>query len=71
MLRIHCILYVRIAASRLFVTLTHSQIGFLTQWQLYAQQIEGDSWRDASLDQVTFEKLNGNDTVCAEMICGD
>lgn len=36
------------------------QIGFLTQWQLYAQQIEGDSWRDASLDQVTFEKLNGD-----------
>ncbi|KIW02861.1 uncharacterized protein PV09_05914 [Verruconis gallopava] len=38
-------------------------IGFLTQWQLYAQQIEGDQWRDGSLDQATFEKLNDDQKV--------
>lgn len=33
-------------------------IGFLTEWQLYAQQVEGDSWRDNRLEQGKFEKLS-------------
>ncbi|RPB08397.1 ACN9-domain-containing protein [Morchella conica CCBAS932] len=30
-------------------------VGFLKEWQLYAQKIEGDTWRDEKLDE---EKLN-------------
>ncbi|KAK4230671.1 hypothetical protein QBC38DRAFT_468508 [Podospora fimiseda] len=33
-------------------------IGFLTEWQLYAQKIEGDSWRGEKLDQGKVEKLS-------------
>jgi hypothetical protein len=35
------------------------QIGFLTEWQLYAQQIEGDSWRGGRLDRGKVDKMSG------------
>ncbi|KAK9468758.1 hypothetical protein V1512DRAFT_289263 [Lipomyces arxii] len=33
-------------------------IGFLTNWQQYAEQIEGDKWRDAKLDVQKLEKMS-------------
>ncbi|KAK3341703.1 hypothetical protein B0T25DRAFT_558995 [Lasiosphaeria hispida] len=33
-------------------------IGFLTEWQLYAQKIEGDSWVGEKLDQGKLEKMS-------------
>ncbi|KAL2122846.1 hypothetical protein VTJ04DRAFT_3301 [Mycothermus thermophilus] len=33
-------------------------IGFLTEWQLYAQKIEGDSWRGEKLDPQKLEKMS-------------
>ncbi|KAI2636152.1 ACN9-domain-containing protein [Xylaria nigripes] len=33
-------------------------IGFLTEWQLYAQKIEGDSWRGEKLDPAKVEKMS-------------
>ncbi|ERT03100.1 acetate non-utilizing protein 9, mitochondrial [Sporothrix schenckii ATCC 58251] len=33
-------------------------IGFLTEWQLYAQKIEGDSWVGEKLDPVKVAKMN-------------
>jgi hypothetical protein len=36
-----------------------TQIGFLTEWQLYAQKIEGDAWLGEKLDQGKIEKMSG------------
>ncbi|KAF2144685.1 uncharacterized protein K452DRAFT_222858 [Aplosporella prunicola CBS 121167] len=33
-------------------------IGFLTEWQMYAQQIEGDSWRGEKLDKSKLDKMS-------------
>ncbi|KAL2270073.1 hypothetical protein VTJ83DRAFT_2257 [Remersonia thermophila] len=33
-------------------------IGFLTEWQLYAQKIEGDSWKGEKLDQAKIDKMS-------------
>ncbi|KAF3480361.1 acetate non-utilizing protein 9 [Arthroderma uncinatum] len=33
-------------------------IGFLTEWQLYAQQLEGDSWTDGKLDKAKIDKMS-------------
>ncbi|KAL2126876.1 hypothetical protein VTI74DRAFT_11691 [Chaetomium olivicolor] len=33
-------------------------IGFLTEWQLYAQKIEGDAWAGEKLDQGKIEKMS-------------
>ncbi|KAK3906961.1 succinate dehydrogenase assembly factor 3, mitochondrial [Staphylotrichum tortipilum] len=33
-------------------------IGFLTEWQLYAQKIEGDSWTGEKLDPGKIEKMS-------------
>ncbi|CAK7566174.1 MAG: hypothetical protein SEPTF4163_004111 [Sporothrix epigloea] len=33
-------------------------IGFLTEWQLYAQQIEGEAWVGAKLDPTKVAKMN-------------
>ncbi|KAJ4394216.1 hypothetical protein N0V93_003433 [Gnomoniopsis smithogilvyi] len=33
-------------------------IGFLTEWQLYAQKIEGDSWVGEKLDPAKIEKMS-------------
>jgi hypothetical protein len=35
------------------------QIGFLTEWQLYAQKVEGDSWKGEKLDPAKVEKMSG------------
>lgn len=35
------------------------KIGFLTEWQLYAQQVEGESWLGEKIDQAKVEKLSG------------
>ncbi|MCJ1305703.1 acetate non-utilizing protein 9 [Hypocenomyce scalaris] len=33
-------------------------IGFLTEWQMYAQKIEGDSWMGEKLDGGKIEKMS-------------
>ncbi|PHH91139.1 hypothetical protein CDD83_1568 [Cordyceps sp. RAO-2017] len=33
-------------------------IGFLTEWQLYAQKVEGDSWVGDKLDQSKLQKMS-------------
>lgn len=35
------------------------QIGFLTEWQMYAQKIEGDSWVGEKMDIGKIEKMSG------------
>ena len=35
------------------------KIGFLTEWQMYAQKIEGDSWRGERLDNSKIDKMSG------------
>jgi hypothetical protein len=35
------------------------QIGFLTEWQLYAQKIEGDGWTGEKLDPGKVDKMSG------------
>jgi len=37
------------------------QIGFLTEWQLYAQSIEGNSWVGEKLDEGKIAKMSGMD----------
>lgn len=34
-------------------------MGFLTEWQLYAQKIEGDAWVGEKLDQSKIQKMSG------------
>jgi hypothetical protein len=36
-----------------------SQIGFLTEWQMYAQKIEGDAWKGEKIDKGKVEKMSG------------
>jgi hypothetical protein len=36
-----------------------SKIGFLTEWQLYAQKIEGDSWSGEKIDEGKLAKMSG------------
>ncbi|KAK6206063.1 hypothetical protein LQW54_007898 [Pestalotiopsis sp. IQ-011] len=33
-------------------------IGFLTEWQLYAQKIEGDAWQGEKVDPAKIEKMS-------------
>ena len=40
--------------------LLRSQIGFLTEWQMYAQKIEGDSWRGEKIDKGKIDKMSGS-----------
>jgi len=35
------------------------QIGFLTEWQMYAQQIEGEAWRGEKMDKTKIDKMSG------------
>jgi hypothetical protein len=35
------------------------QIGFLTEWQLYAQKVEGDSWAGEKIDEGKLQKMSG------------
>jgi hypothetical protein len=39
--------------------LTNDQIGFLTEWQMYAQKIEGDQWVGDKLDEQKLSKMSG------------
>ena len=39
------------------------QIGFLTEWQTYAQQVEGDEWRGEKMDKTKVDKMSGRSTV--------
>lgn len=32
-------------------------IGFITEWQLYAQRIEGDTWKDGKLEKDKVDKM--------------
>ncbi|KAF5122133.1 Succinate dehydrogenase assembly factor 3, mitochondrial [Metarhizium anisopliae] len=34
-------------------------IGFLTEWQAYAQKIEGDSWVGEKIDEGKLQKMSG------------
>ena len=33
-------------------------VGFLTEWQLYAQMVEGDSWRGEKMEQGKVDKMS-------------
>ncbi|KAK8186319.1 hypothetical protein BC567DRAFT_259585 [Phyllosticta citribraziliensis] len=33
-------------------------IGFLTEWQMYAQQLEGDAWRGEKMDKSKIDKMS-------------
>lgn len=33
-------------------------VGFLTEWQTYAQQIEGESWRGEKMDKSKVDKMS-------------
>lgn len=35
------------------------QVGFLTEWQLYAQKIEGEAWKGEKLDEGKVAKMSG------------
>jgi hypothetical protein len=35
------------------------QIGFLTEWQTYAQSIEGDQWIGEKMDKGKIDKMSG------------
>jgi hypothetical protein len=35
------------------------QIGFLTEWQMYAQKLEGDTWLGERMDPAKVEKMSG------------
>lgn len=39
--------------------LTRFQIGFLTEWQMYAQKLEGDEWVGERMDTGKIEKMSG------------
>lgn len=42
----------------------HLQIGFLTEWQLYAQKLEGDNWAGEKLDKSKLDKMSGTFNYC-------
>ncbi|KAH7401473.1 hypothetical protein BKA66DRAFT_396695, partial [Pyrenochaeta sp. MPI-SDFR-AT-0127] len=33
-------------------------IGFLSEWQLYAQMLEGESWKEAKMDKAKIDKMS-------------
>lgn len=36
-----------------------AQIGFLTEWQMYAQKLEGDEWIGEMMDKGKVDKMSG------------
>ena len=34
-------------------------MGFLTEWQFYAQKLEGDAWAGDKLDKAKVDKMSG------------
>ena len=47
------------------------QVGFLTEWQLYAQKIEGASWVGEKLEQAKFEKMSSQSSARDQDACGE
>ncbi|KAK7192948.1 hypothetical protein DPSP01_005157 [Paraphaeosphaeria sporulosa] len=33
-------------------------VGFLSEWQMYAQQLSGDAWKDAKMDSAKVDKMS-------------
>lgn len=44
------------------MALTSAQIGFLTEWQLYAQKIEGDMWQGEKIEKAKLDKMSDQQT---------
>lgn len=42
-------------------------VAFLTEWQTYAQQIEGESWRGEKMDKAKVDKMSG-ECYCADTV---
>jgi hypothetical protein len=42
----------------------------LTEWQLYAQKLEGDNWTGEKLDKSKLDKLSGRDPIMSSQIFG-
>ena len=61
-IHIVCTFSTRSVASRILVTDTSLQVGFLTEWQLYAQMLEQDGWKEAKIDKEKLEKMSGMST---------
>ncbi|KAL8742374.1 MAG: hypothetical protein Q9190_005128 [Brigantiaea leucoxantha] len=36
-------------------------VGFLKEWQMYAQQVEGDSWLGEKIDREKIDKMSAAD----------
>lgn len=34
-------------------------VGFLSEWQMYVQSIEGDAWRGEKMDKSKIDKMSG------------
>ena len=34
-------------------------VGFLTEWQTYVQQIEGENWKGEKMDKGKVDKMSG------------
>lgn len=47
------------------ITNAQHQIGFLTEWQLYAQKIEGDAWIGEKIDEGKLQKMSGTSKMFA------
>ena len=52
---LHCLIHAKVLANHSSLL----QIGFLAEWQGYAQQLKGDNWRDAKMDQEKISKMSG------------
>ena len=51
-----------VSAAMLYVNVskpTASQIGFLSEWQMYAQALQGDTWRGEKMDKAKIDKMSG------------
>ena len=35
------------------------KIGFLSEWQMYAQTLQGDSWKGDKMDKTKVDKMSG------------
>ena len=35
----------------------------MTEWQLYAQQVEGEAWKGDKLDKAKVDKMSGRESL--------
>jgi Complex1_LYR-like len=56
---VHIVRPTRIRSWPRWTLLTTPQIGFLTEWQMYAQKLEGDSWIGERMDIGKIDKMSG------------